>query len=685
MRVRKADPWTALFSAGAVSVLAACGGGSSGPAPAPPPPASVTLTGTAATGAALVGGSLRVIDRAGASRTLSAPIGNDGTYSLDVTGLVPPLLVVAEGPIGESTGQLFALEPTGAASGSLVVNVTPLTTAVTALVAPGIDPRALTQPSQLAAVTPAQVNQAVGALNTSLAATYPAAGVTAAGFNPMSVPFAVSQAGQDRLLDALRVELAAQGVIVTNATLPLSATGVPQTGAVVTLTPANLAAPPALSAGAGAISLDFLGTLREPLDNCFAVAAAQRATSATCTSLFDNGYLADGATASQRWLNADTALDGARFARPELLYVQTDASDGSPLPVVRFSWTQSNGQTGSRIEVLKNLGTPAAPQWRLRGNQRDIDVLLEPRLARNLERNAAFNGNLYLTQLRVLVNLNGPRGNEIARARIRGPGLPAAGVMYARSSACGTDAYLAIHNDAGALADLTTQTQNNYALSFANVDAARPVTWPGGSVTYRDTPMTAAELAAVRPGAQYAVDVWFRDATTKVIAASPVAYTVALNIALPAPELGAKLPWSAPATATLDALLTATAPQTAAATLDYLRAAGAEPVRSVFLFSSKPDPQFNPPILTNTADPLYGSRLRVLGQALDLAPTATSASVSAGTLQRGVDFAIGGVSLPACASSQFAAMTDVGAYREIAVNSVMPDGLRRQSLVSYTR
>jgi hypothetical protein len=30
-------------------------------------------------------------------------------------------------------------------------------------------------------------------------------------------------------------------------------------------------------------------------------------------------------------------------------------------------------------------------------------------------------------------------------------------------------------------------------------------------------------------------------------------------------------------------------------------------------------------------------------------------------------------------------MTDTGAYREIAVNSVMPDGLRRQSLFSYTR
>jgi hypothetical protein len=675
--------WAALFAAGAVSLLAACGGGGGSSPPAPPAP-TVTLTGTAASGAALAGGSLRVIDRTGANRALGAPIANDGTYSLDITGLAPPLLVVAEGRIGESTGQLFALEPSGASSGTIVVNVTPLTNAVAALLAPGIDPRAFTQASQLAAVTGGQVSQAVSAINTALAAIYAAAGVAATGFNPMSVPFAIGQAGQDRLIDALRVEIASQGVILTNATLPLSAAGVPQTGAVVTLTPANLAAPPVMSAGAGAIAAETLGALRQPLDNCFAVAAAQRATSATCTGLFAPGYFADGANAAQRWLGTDAALDNARFAPPELLYVQTDINGGA-LPVVRLAWTQANGDIGSRIEVLGNVGTLAAPQWRLYGNQRNIDVLLEPRLARNLERNPAFNGNLYLTQLRVLVNLAGPRGNEIARARIRGPGLPAAGVLYARSSACGTNAYLSIHNDTGATADWTTQTQNNYALSFANVDPARPVIWPGTSVTYRDTPMTAAELAAVRPGTQYAVDVWFRDATTKVIAASPAAYTVALNVALPAPELGARLPWSVPATATLDALLAATAPQTTTATLDYVRAVGAEPVRSVYLFSSKPDPQFNPPIFTNTADPLYGSRLRVLGQALNLAPTATSASVSAGTLERGVDFAIGGISLPACAASQFAAMTDAGAYREIGVNSVMPDGLRRQSLITFNR
>jgi hypothetical protein len=675
----------ALFGAAAVSVLTACSGGSSdGAPPPPPPPPPVTLVGTAATGGALAGGSLSVIDRNGATRTLGAPIGSDGAFSLDVTGLAAPLLVIAEGRVGEATGQLFALEPTGATSGTIVVNVTPLTSAIVALVAPNLDPLALTQATPLAGVTAAQVNQAVSAFSTALAVAYGDAGISGAGFNPMSTPFVIGQTGQDRLLDALRFELAAQGVIVTNAALPLSATGVPQAGAVVTLTPANLTAPPVMSAGTGAIAAQTLAALRQPLDDCFAVAAAQRAASATCTGLFAPGYFADGADAAQRWLGADAALDNARFAPPELLYVQTDINGGS-LPVVRLAWTQANGENRSRIEVLGHVGTVATPQWRLYGNQRNIDVLLEPRLARNLERNPAFNGNLYLTQLRVLVNLAGPRGNEIARARIRGPGLPAAGVLYVRSTACGTDAYLAIHNDTGGFADATSQTQNNYALSFASVDPARPVTWPGGSVTYRDTPLNAAELAAVRPGAQYAVEVWFRDPATKVIAASPVTYAVALNVALPAPELGARLPWSAPTTATLDALLSATAPQTATATIDYVRAAGAEPVRSVFLFSSKPDPLFNPPALTDTTNPLYGSRLRVLGQALNLAPAATSAGVVAGTLQRGVDFAIGGVTLPSCAASQFAAMTDTGAYREIAVNSVMPDGLRRQSLFSYAR
>ena len=670
----------ALLSLGAgilLALLAAC---SSGGDDAPPPPVTVTLNGTAATGAALAGGTLRVVDRAGTARTLAAPIGADGRYTIDVTGLLPPLLVVAEGRIGESTGQLMAVEPTGSASGTITVNATPMTTAIAALVAPGNNLGALSQPATLAALTAAQVSQAVTAVNTSLAPLYAAAGIaSASGFNPMTTPFTVGQPGQDRLLDAVKVELHAQGVTFTNATAPIDgSTGQPQANTVITLTAANLASPPTIAAGSGAIAVDFLATMRQGFNDCFALAAAARAGSAACTGLFDAGYLMHGYTAAQRWLGNDALMTNAQFAVPELLYTFPDPSDGAPMPVLRFLWTRSDGEFGTRVEVAKNYGTTAAPAWRLRGNLRDIEIYVEPRLARILERSATVGASRYELGIRAVINILGPRGSEIARARVLGPGFPAAGLMLVRGITCGTGGALVIQNDTGTIVNWTQNTANNYRIAYADVDAARPYTWPGASRNFRDTPMSAAELAAIRPGSVYQWEIWFRDPVTKVIAASPVVYRSSLSSPLPAPSSGPSQPWHAVSDATLDALLVATAPAAAAATIRFSRAAGAEPVRSLYMFGSKPDPAYNPPTLTDTTHPLYGTSLQMLAFSSVLAPTATSADVSVAAESRGVDFDIG-APLPACASLQFPAPADAGAFREIALDSVLSNGVRKRS------
>jgi hypothetical protein len=381
----------------AMVLLAGCGGGGGRGQPDPGPDPTVTLIGTAAAGSPLAGGTLRVIDSHGKTQVLAGTIGDDGTYSLDVTGLTPPLLVVAEGRIGESTGELVAVEPTGVSSGTLTVNVTPMTHAIASLVEPGGNPRNLLQAANLAAVVPNQVALAVSALNTALAQAYALAGVSAAGFNPMSTPFQVGREGQDRLLDMVRVELGLASVIFTNATLPLDANGVPPLGAVVTLTPSNLNSPPVMAAGSASVVPDDLAWLRQAFDACFALAAAERAGAAACSALFDPAYLADGYPAAQRWLLADAAMEGARFAVPELLFVQVDPVNGASMPVVRLAWSLPNGRTGARIDVLRNFGTPALPDWRLHGNQRDIDMVIEPRLVRSIERNRAFNGDQYLT------------------------------------------------------------------------------------------------------------------------------------------------------------------------------------------------------------------------------------------------------------------------------------------------
>lgn len=675
--------WAAAFT---LAALNGCGGGGDSapppqPGPPPPPPAALTLSGTAATGAPLAGGTLRVIDRAGVTRTLAAPIGADGRYTIEVTGLSAPLLVVAEGRVGESTGQMMALAATAPASGTITVNATPLTTAIAALVAGG-DPATLAQPATLAAVTGSAVTQAVNAVNTALAPQHAAAGV-GAGFNPMSTQFAVGQPGQDRLLDAVKVEINTAGVTFTNATAPLGADGAPQAGTVITVNAANLASPPAIAAGTGAVAVDFLHALRTGFNACFARPAAARATASECTGLFAPGYQMNGYSAEQRWIGNFASLDNAAFSVPELLYTAVDPTDSAPLPVLRFVWVRSDGEFGTRVEVLRNYGSASAPAWLLRGNLRPMEFYVEPRLARLFERNPAVGVDRYELGLRVVVNLLGPRGNEIGRVRLRGPGLPAGGLMLVRGTSCGTASGLVIQNDAGTIANWTTNASNNYRLAFANVDPARPYTWPGASRNFRDTPLTAAELAAIRPGAVYQWEVWTRDPTTKAIASAPVVYYSSLSSPLPSPDGGAGMRWHTLTDATLAELLSAGSAATTGATINYLRAAGAEPVRSLYLFGSKPDPMFNPPALTDTTNPLYGALLRMGAASPVLAPSATSTAVSVAAEGRGVDFDIG-FALPACGSVPFPATAEAGAYREIGLDSILPNGVRKRTVYAWS-
>lgn len=94
--------------------LASCSGGGGGGTAAP------TISGTAATGKALVG-NVDIYGKNGGS-ILDIPIDTSGKYSADVTGLTPPYLICAE-PDDTNSDNLYSYSGT-----SGTANVTPLTT-----------------------------------------------------------------------------------------------------------------------------------------------------------------------------------------------------------------------------------------------------------------------------------------------------------------------------------------------------------------------------------------------------------------------------------------------------------------------------------------------------------------------------------------------------------------------------
>jgi len=117
-----------VYSALLCVLIAGCSGGGGGTTPAAP----VTISGTAATGAALVG----VVDVYGSNggSIVNTQINADGTYTVDVTGLTLPLLIVAV-PSNPVLPSQYS-----AADGPGVTNITPLTSLTIFYANAGDDP-----------------------------------------------------------------------------------------------------------------------------------------------------------------------------------------------------------------------------------------------------------------------------------------------------------------------------------------------------------------------------------------------------------------------------------------------------------------------------------------------------------------------------------------------------------------
>ena len=183
-------------------VLIGCGGGGgysdSAPATATVP---TMLVGTVASGKPLSGAPITITDASGrATSAISAP---DGSYTVDVSGLVAPLVLKVRGA-GSAAGLnmvsvLDALSP----SQTNVANITPLTTAIAAqLSSTGL-------PGDLSPVADRDriingLAAADAALQAQVLPMMQAIGVTG---SPIRVPFLANGKGYDKLYDNIVVGL----------------------------------------------------------------------------------------------------------------------------------------------------------------------------------------------------------------------------------------------------------------------------------------------------------------------------------------------------------------------------------------------------------------------------------------------------------------------------------------------
>ena len=426
--------------------------------------ATGTLTGTAATGAALANANVSVTNTAGASVCAEATVTTTGTGGFTCTltaGSSAPFLVLVTDPSGAHAPLVSAVTSTPAAGTPLVVNATPLTTAILASLA--ADGSAAGLAANLATVTPAALSAATSTVLTQLQPVLAAVGVPV-GYDPFETPIVAATANgagntADAVIDLLRFSTVNGVATVTTVDQPDSPVALPKFGD--TAPPAALPAP-----ATGVVSLaNALRVATQGFNDCFALPVNSRvlATDTTlaaadggpevttlataCQGLARSDYLHNGYRFGQALyaLLNDSAMVGATFSPPEvMLFVGDTTPAGNDRAVLGVRYRDANGVAGSLITVAQRFPGSAtggrATDWWLFGNQQPVESYVQALVERidQLAPNAgtapfAFAPrSTFATGFDIYINKDGPASTGLRAARVTGPGLPTAGLVFSQ-------------------------------------------------------------------------------------------------------------------------------------------------------------------------------------------------------------------------------------------------------------
>jgi hypothetical protein len=393
-----------IFASASLLTLAACGGGTpsssptgnatnpstgSGPAPGAGPVASpapipvatdFTLSGTAATGAALAGAAIKVTDRNGVE-VCSQVAAADGFYSCTI-----PL--TAKGPfVITATLDEQTLISTVTEAATSIANVTPLTHLIAARLSPSGDPANLSLELKAngALYDKASLKAKVDDLLVSLK---PLSDALVDGTHPITGAFKADGSGHDRLLDAVQVSVRPDGAgsnIEVTVKASAAATAAPiavsyRSSAVTAPSLPSVAAASLPVAGVPVLMSNFLAKLAA----CYALPTIDRVSAVVntgleststvkapaCKTLFVGddpaSYLSNGQKiGSSRAANNFSGIfrdsaTGVKFDRGNLEFLRANGD-----MVVTYRWTDVAGNTDNDQVVVRKVGA----ELRLIGNQ----------------------------------------------------------------------------------------------------------------------------------------------------------------------------------------------------------------------------------------------------------------------------------------------------------------------------
>lgn len=369
------------------------------------------LSGVVAVGAPVPYAKVTLTDANGT--VLEVTSDANGGYTFDTLGksLNPPFIINASGAIGQQEVALNSVVTTASTLlGATTANVTPLTTAMTALMAgPGIgyNPEAISASN----ISQASYNAAKNSLLTAIAPALTGAGLKASSFDPVSTPFVTNRQGADQVLDVVDVRLRPHGVSLSNRFQPLDVAGGSSSLTDVVLTAAGpTGSVSTLQTGVNPAS-QAMNEFERLFKLCFSDAAATR-VGGTLDGYKDAGgfvvvpevklssackafvyrtsggaieYQTNSYSYGEWWGSylANPDFDGGRVI-VKLLYVVNNAqivpsdSDDGNAYVVNINISDKFGNWYTRPDLLIRKTVNGTTSFLMSGNRRPLDFSVQP-------------------------------------------------------------------------------------------------------------------------------------------------------------------------------------------------------------------------------------------------------------------------------------------------------------------
>jgi len=419
------------------------------------------MKGTLAVGGALPNATVTVTDANG--KAVQATTDANGNYSASISGLTAPFIVTAY-DLSHNLMYSVVASAASASGAPITANVTPLTTAVAALMTQSGNPGDLIgNPS---AITSSAISAAVTKLDQALAPILTANQVPST-FDPIGATFTPNQTGADAVIDSVSVTPSSTSTGLQIASSADPSTAIPLSASTTVSAPLQNPPQPA----------NYLANLQAELTECLSdtknantgnvANISTLASNSACTSAVDAKYENDSYSGFE-YVRQDIVF-GTPIGNKTIRYIPVGTlnNNANPEALVEFMFVNVNGKPTFVDDIAQQLPNGS---WDIIGDQNSAAFNAMSFVGKvQYTDSADANNGHYESGLQLLVGWTDPE----YRAIVTGPGLPTGGVtLYSAGS--GTGGYLTF-------LDNTAATTNANGGPNSGMSTQYKWTWNGGT------------------------------------------------------------------------------------------------------------------------------------------------------------------------------------------------------------